>query len=366
MARPSVSHLGWLTLIGLMLTTQVGPLGPRRVTAQPATQSPTADDYLALIDAYQAGDTRRAAEALSNQEDTWVESAQAEVSRHAASWPRGRAEAGVLLHTETVTAGWVLPSHVEVQLGAARRLLALSHGTETKRFRRTWLLAICWHFQSELELGLMLPWLDELRDMSGDNPDVDLVAGMYYEAVGWSSKLRDDLPWTSRSTTLGAIKHHSQAGALEAAVGAYQRAARQPATRDEASIRLGRVLAELGRVQASRTVLAPLIEGATERRWRYLAALFAAVAEARSGNAAAEAAAYNRAAAIMPGCQTPLVALTVLLRLQGAVEQAALLAQQLTLSGAVQCDDPWWSYRYGPSPDRLPELLATMRLEFTQ
>ncbi|MEQ1909953.1 MAG: hypothetical protein ABMA15_14080, partial [Vicinamibacterales bacterium] len=94
--------------------------------------------------------------------------------------------------------------------------------------------------------------------------------------------------------------------------------------------------------------------------------LFVAMAEARAGNAAAEAAAYNRAAAIMPGCQTPLVGLTALRRLQGATDDAALLAQQLTLSGGVQCDDPWWFYRFGPSPDRLPELLATMRLEFTR
>ncbi|MEQ1911811.1 MAG: hypothetical protein ABMA15_23535, partial [Vicinamibacterales bacterium] len=301
MARPSVSHVGWLTLIGLMLTTVIVPLRPTRVMAQSAT----ADDYLGLIDAYQAGDTRRAAEALSNQEDKWVESAQAEVLRHAASWPRGRIEAGVLLHTEAVTAGWVLPSHVQVQLGAARRLLALSRGTDPQRFRRNWLLAICWHFQSGLELGMMLPWVDELRDLRGDDPDVDLVAGMLYEAVGWSSPLPDDLPWTSRSRTLGAIPHRTQAEALEAAVAAFQRAARHPATRDEASVRLGRVLAELGRAQASRTVLTPLIEGATERRWRYLAALFVAMAEARAGNAAAEAAAYNRAAAIMPGCQTP-------------------------------------------------------------
>ena len=215
MARPSVSHLGWLTLVGLMLTTLIGPLASRRAAAQSAT----ADDYLALIDAYRAGDTRRAAEALSNQEDKWVESAQRAVSRNATSWPRGRVEAGVLLHTEAVTAGWVLPSHVQVQLGAARRLLAFSRDTDTKRFRRNWLLAICWHFQSGLELGMMLPWVDELRDMSGDDPDLDLVAGMFYEAVGWSSTLPTDLPWTIRSKTLGVIPHHTQAEALAETTG---------------------------------------------------------------------------------------------------------------------------------------------------
>ena len=362
MARPRVSHLGLVTLIGLMLTTLIGPLGERRASAQSAA----ADDYLALIDAYQAGDTRRTAEALSNQEDKWVESAQAEVLRHAASWPRGRAEAGVLLHTEAVTAGWVLPSHVQVQLSAARRLLASSRAVDPRTFRRNWLLAVCWHFQSGLELGMMLPWVDELRDMGGDDPDVDLVAGMFYEAVGWSAQLPGDLPWTSRSKTLGEIPHRTQAEALEAAMASFERAARQPATHDEASVRLGRVLAELGRAPASRTVLTPLIDGATERRWRYLAALFVASAEARAGNTAAEAAAYDRAATTMPGCQTPFVGLTALRRLQGATDAAAVLAQQLTLSGGVPCDDPWWFYRFGPSPDRLPELLETMRREFTR
>ena len=107
------------------------------------------------------------------------------------------------------------------------------------------------------------------------------LGGMFYEAVGWPSQPPDDLPWRNRSKTLGAIPHRTRAEALEAAVATFQRAARQPSTHDEASVRLGRVLAELGRAQASRTVLTPLIDGALERRWRYLAALFVATAEAR-------------------------------------------------------------------------------------
>ena len=45
--------------------------------------------------------------------------------------------------------------------------------------------------------------------------------------------------------------------------------------------------------------------------------------------------------------------------------QSAAVDDYLALIDA-KCDDPWWFYRFGPSPDRLPELLVAMRLEFAR
>jgi len=282
----------------------------------------------------------------------------------AASWPPGRLEAGALLHTAVVTGGWVLPSHVSLHLDAARRMIAATRSEHAKALRHQWLLVVCWHFQLELELGSMVPFLDELRDGFADDPETDLAAGTFFEAVGWSSTSTESISWTTRSRTLSLLPHHSQQDALEQAAAAFGRAMRAPSTREEASVRLGRVLALLGRPQDALATLTPLVTGAPDRRWRYLAALFSALAEERLGNVDAEVEAYRAASEMSPGCQTPIVGLTALRRLQGATSEAAALARTLTSEQDRVCDDAWWNYRFGPTPDRVPEHIEQLRKEY--
>ncbi len=334
--------------------------------AASASAAAPADDYVALIDAYHAGQTREAVMALSNQEDKWIAAAHAAAMKSAASWPAGRLEAGVLLHTGVVTGGWVLPTHVALHLDAARRLLGASRDPRAKALRHQWLLVVCWHFQSELDLASMVPYLDELRDNFADDPETDLASGTFFEAAGWSVASPDSLPWNSRSRSrvLSLMPRHSQQEALEQAAAAFDRASRSPAVREEALVRLGHVQVLLGKPQDALARLTPLVSGASDRRWRYLAALFSALAEATRGNADAEAAAYRSASALAPGCQTPIVGLTALLRLQGSTTEAAALARTLTESDDRSCDDALWNYRFGPSPDRVPAHLEQLRKEF--
>lgn len=324
------------------------------------------DDYVALVDAYRAGHTRDAVLALSNQDDKWIAASHAAAMKSVTSWPAGRLEAAVLLHTEVVTGGWVLPSHVALHLDAARRLLAAGRAPRIKELRHQWLLIVCWHFQSELELASMVPFLDELREGFADDAETDLIAGDFFEAAGWSATSPDSLPWTLRSRVLSFMPRRSQHEALEQAAAAFERAMRSPSTRAEAAVRLGRVLVLLGRPQEALARLSPLVTGATERRWRYLAALFSALAEERRGNVDAQMAAYRTASDIAPGCQTPLVGMTAVRRLQGATADAAALARTLTDNPDRSCDDAWWYYRFGPSPDQLPEHLDHLRKEFAQ
>ncbi|MFN7983864.1 MAG: hypothetical protein U0Q11_18610 [Vicinamibacterales bacterium] len=233
-----------------------------------------------------------------------------------------------------------------------------------ERFRHQWLLAVCWHFQSELELGAMVPFLDELRDTFADDPETDLATGSFFEAVGWSSSTPDLLPWTTRSRVLSMLPHHSQQDALDQATTAFERAMRAPALSDEARVRLGHVQVLRGRPQEALTQLQPLVTGAAEKRWRYLAALFSALAEDRLGHVDAEITAYRQASDIAPGCQTPLVGMTAVRRLQGSTADAAALARTLAEGPDNSCDDAWWYYRFGPSPDRIPEKLEQLRKTF--
>ena len=341
-----------LLVIAFGLTTAV-----RRSSAQP----PPVDDYLALLDRYRSVDTRGAVQAMSDREDRWVESAVGAALRNAALWPTERIEAAVLLHTEVVTGGWVLAQHVPVHLTAARRLMELGRPHRVPDdFRRRWLLAVCWHFQSEMELGALVPWLDELRTLAPDDPERLLAEGIFYETLAWNDAPPADLTWDGRSPTLSAVSSRKRTDILERASAAYRRAAGSAGVHDAASARLGRTLAELGRTEEARRTLTPLTTSAGERRWRYLAALFLAQAEAGAGRRVSAAAAYERAATLLPGCQTPHVGLTVLRRLEGEIARAAEIAAALTRA-TLDCDDPWWFYRFGQPPDRLPQLLAALR-----
>lgn len=119
--------------------------------AVPLAREPAdADAYLALVDAYRSGRTRESVIDLSNRDDRWVEGALAAALKSAAIWPAGRVEAGILLHTETVTGGWVLPSHNRLHLDAVATSIALTAAND----RRTLILL----FTDGVDT---LSWLDE-------------------------------------------------------------------------------------------------------------------------------------------------------------------------------------------------------------
>lgn len=325
-----------------------------------AAQPSVTADYLDLIDEYWRGSGNVAVQTLSDRDDKWVAAAQTAAVRTARTWPQNRLLAAALLHTEVVAGGWVLPSHTQTHLTAAKRFMELSSNTRaSSQFRRDWLLAIAWHFQSELEFGALVPWLDELRTRFPEDAEVLLATGIFYETLGWTPNQPADLTASGRSSLLAAVSHRTQREAYEAAAVAYRRAVQTPATHDQASVRLGRVLAELVRVEEATAVLTPLVTSADERRWRYLAALFIAVAESRTGRTDAAAAAYEHAADLL-SCQTPRIGIMSLRQLQGDSEQAASMARSLAMDESL-CDDPWWFYRFGQPPDRLPRLLASMR-----
>lgn len=320
-----------------------------------------ADDYRALLARYRSGDSRGAVQALADQDDRWVSDTVSRVLRQADAWTASDAEAAVLLHTEVGVGGWTLPQHADAHLAAARRFIDLNRGrTVPLEFRRQWLLIVGWHFQSELEFGAVVPWLDDLREASPEDPEFALAEGTFYETLVWSGAPPQDFVWNSRSKTLAAIASRSRDDILDRAARRFRAASTSPLTHDAAEAHLGRTLALLGRTDEAREVLRPLTTAAAERRWRYLAALFLAQAETRARRHAEASAAYRLASALMEGCQTPQVGLMMLRRLDGDAIGAADLAGTLTTLGQG-CDDPWWFYRFGQPPDRVPQLLAALR-----
>lgn len=336
-------------------------VGGTALAAAPQAQESAQEQYRALVARYRSVDTRAAVQALADQDDRWVTDTVAAAVRKPEAWTVDDAEAAALLHTEVVTGGWVLPQHAATHLTAARHFIELDRGrTVPADVRRRWLLLIAWHYQSELDFGAIVPWLDELRTVAPDDPEFALAEATFYETLVWTGKVPADWTWNGRSKTLAPIANGSRDTILARAADRFRDAGVSPASHDAATVHLGRVLALLGRASEARDVLRPLMTGAAERRWRYLAALFLAQAETSSGRHDAATAAYERASMMMAGCQTAQLGMMTVRRLEGDLAGAADLARTL-LTHPEPCDDPWWFYRFGQPPDRGPELLAAMR-----
>jgi tetratricopeptide (TPR) repeat protein len=131
----------------------------------------------------------------------------------------------------------------------------------------------------------------------------------------------------------------------EQAMALYARVEGQPDTAAEASVRRGFLLFRLGRRAEALAVLTATgnIADATLGYW---AALFRGRVLETEGTPDDAAAAYERAAALFPGSQTPAVALASLWKRHDRPIDAGRWAAAVT-SGQRAGLDPWWEYWSG-------------------
>jgi tetratricopeptide (TPR) repeat protein len=134
---------------------------------------------------------------------------------------------------------------------------------------------------------------------------------------------------------------------LRKAEGLFRRALAARPAFAEAHLRLGRVLMLLGQPTAAAAELREALATTTDDSLLpYYGHLFLGAAEealARFGDARA---AYERAAALYPAAQSPLLALSELARRQGD-RRGALAAMDRVFAlphGDSELDDPWWKY----------------------
>lgn len=348
------SHLSGAVLLGLWLLS-----GPPAALAQGTSPSAVAAEYMALVDRYAAGEDEAAAAALAEHDARWIETAVAAVERRTRAWPARRIQAAILLHTDAVVDGWVLQNRVGTNLAASRRLAAAAgDGKVPASWERDWLLVVNWYLLSELDLVAMPPWLDTAVARFGSDVRVQVTLGAFFEALGWDENLPSPLPWEAR--VLRGLGNRTSREALGEAAAAYRRALVIAPDWAPARVRLGRVLVRLRLLDDAARTVAPVHDHPGDRVWPYLSLLVAGAAETDRGRLDEAAAAYQRAAALLPSCQTPLVGLGAVRRLQGRLLESADIAQRLATPDGV-CDDPWSFYRFGELPDVRARLLLELR-----
>jgi tetratricopeptide (TPR) repeat protein len=171
-----------------------------------------------------------------------------------------------------------------------------------------------------------------------------------------------DLP---RNMSFGIASARAE---LSEAENLLRRALKAPVTIPEMHLRLGHVLADLGRHKDAVGELRQAVATEESRTLLYYAELLLGRSEAALGNTPAARAAYESAALLAPGAQSPLLALSQLAYTTGDADAAAsALARVFALpAGSEGGGDPWWSYAlapgrfFGPS---MADLIDTLRPE---
>ncbi len=320
------------------------------------TQQPILDSYAATVGRYRAGEIEVALQELIAHDRWWVDDALKALER--SRWPTVDVEAAALLHIEAALRSRTGYLDQNLHLGTARRILDLDHGTRLPaEFQRRLDLLVAWYLHSALRFDDLARHLDLILKRFPNDAEVLLALGSFYEGVGWSSEPPINLapsPIGRRATTDGRprilrpIDGRNQRRIQEEAAATFRRALAAAPELDEARLRLGRVLNELGRPAEALQMLQPFHQRETEVRFKYLAALFEGAAQQRGDHLDAAVEAYRVATTIYPGCQTPWVALSGALRANG--ERSAAYGILLRVAESEpQSEDPWWGYKFGQS-----------------
>jgi hypothetical protein len=131
----------------------------------------------------------------------------------------------------------------------------------------------------------------------------------------------------------------------------------------EAKVRLGRVTGRLGRHAEAASLLEQVTPPAGDVRLRYFRELFLGTELAAVGRTGDARRAFERAATLCPGAQSPLVALGDVGRRSGdrAAALAALRRIEALPADEPERVDPWWDYYRSYAADAGRQLAAVRR-----
>ncbi len=316
------------------------------------------DEYLSVADRYASGDIEGAVSTAAEWDRDWMELALDTLTGSSRTIEKRQVAAAMMLHVEALVSQAVRPSRVDAHLRAARRLSELPAAVQPPRtFRRDWLLAMTWHLLGDLEFARAVPWLSALLGLAPDDGGAVATLAMFAEVYAWTPEPPAPLAW--EHPLLRQMGGPNRGRVLDFAVRTYRRAL-DLAPSEAVRLRHARSLLAAERVGEAVPILQRLREGAADRDVRYMATLFLASAHQKRGQYGDAAAAYEGALALEPGCQTARVGLGAVLALQGRATEAARVAAGLE-SRNVECDDPWWGYRFGPPLAQRAQLLLTLR-----
>jgi tetratricopeptide (TPR) repeat protein len=258
----------------------------------------------------------------------------------ASTRPRVRREAdslvvgvdGEYLATAAETAHWSM----------ARGLLSgIKPSASMDAFVRLWYRAVTAHFEAASLLGNAKYQMDRALEVLPRDPMILFYAGTLHEANAWAgiqsiritSPEREPVPFPSPQ------EEWRRAEPL-------LRAAIKENGPIEARVRLARVLGRMGKHAEAASMLRAVAPELSDLRLRYFGALFLGSEEGALGDVDRARDGFERAAALFPTAQSPLLALSELFQRTGNRDSAldALRRLQALPADSRQRVDPWLDY----------------------
>jgi tetratricopeptide (TPR) repeat protein len=187
--------------------------------------------------------------------------------------------------------------------------------------------------------------LDRARRIFPDDPDLLFLSGCQRETYAGPG-----IQSATRSVVLPpglTMAIASERGELRQAEGFFRRALALRPDMGEAHLRLGRVLGRLGHHADAAGELRQALALIDDDELRYYGELFLGAEEEALGHFDAARAAFDKAAALFPSAQSPLLGLSELARRRGDRAGALGAIQkvfELPDGGDFNRDDPWWVY----------------------
>jgi len=194
--------------------------------------------------------------------------------------------------------------------------------------------------------------LDRARTIFPDDPDILFLSGCQRESYAAPS-----IQAVTQTLTLPAgltAGIGSDRAELRLAEGFFKRALAKQPDMGEAHLRFGRVLGLEGRHADAAAEIRQAMTLVTDTPLRYYGELFLGAEEEALGRLDEARDAFDRAAALFPSAQSPLIALSELAKRRGDRAGALAAIQRvftLPPAGWEGRDDPWWSYHTAQARD---------------
>jgi tetratricopeptide (TPR) repeat protein len=333
--------------------------------------------YLEVVGLYRRGEFYRAAELVQAWDPDKVAGtvgAMCTLEQRLASPPQSRddldvadVEAAILLHSDAATKAWqdgrlnFVTIHVAAAIRIATWLYATlgRSGVATNRTdpsisrlnHRDWFLAEARVLTGLMEFGASLSILESALNRFPDDPQLLLASGSAKEGQArlTETQAKSDLfrRWNERQFIRESAKR--TAALRRAAERDYRRVLDLDPACAEARLRLGRVLAQAGRLADAEKELRAVLAASDDNYLRYMGSMFLGQVLA-SGRRLPEAAErYREAIRLQPDCQVCRVALADALDRIGDQTRAEAVLMEFLPRAEPKIDrvDPWWVYPYG-------------------
>ena len=239
---------------------------------------------------------------------------------------------------------------------ASTLLRGVTPAPATDEFVRLWYRAIAATFQDVYQLGTATYHMDRaLTTLPGD-PVLLFYAGAMSEAL--ASPRFQNIPLTAQSAPQ-SVSLPSEEDELHMAEQHLREAVRFGAP-PEASLRLGRVLGSLGKHGEAVLLLQQMIPPDGDTRLDYFRSLFFGTELGAVGRLDPARESLERAAALFPTAQAPLIAMSEMYRRAGQRTAAldAIRRLEALPADARKRVDPWTDYAHSYAADGEKQLAA--------